>query len=46
MIMSKFVIGKLKDLKRAERIVLALGVVGIALVIVYAATELLFHVVF
>ena len=45
-IMSKFIIGKLADLKRAERIVLTLGVVGIGLVIVYAATELLFRVVF
>ena len=45
-IMSKFIIGKLADLKRAERIVLVLGVTGIALVVVYAATELLFRVVF
>ena len=45
-IMSRFVIGPLKGLKRAERIVLSLGVVGIALVVAYAASELLFHVVF
>jgi hypothetical protein len=46
LIMSRFVIGPLKGLKRAERIVLSLSVVGIALVVVYAASELLFHVVF
>lgn len=45
-IMSGFVIGPLKGLKRAERVVLSLSVVGIALVVAYAASELLFHVVF
>jgi hypothetical protein len=46
LIMSRFVIGPLKGLKRAERIILSLSVVGIALVVAYAASELLFHVVF
>lgn len=45
-IMSRFVVGPFGKLKRAERIVLSLGVVGIVLVVVYAAAELLFHVVF
>ncbi len=45
-IMSRFVLGPLTQLKRVERIVLSLGVVGIVLVVVYAATELLFYVVF
>ena len=45
-IMSRYVVGPFTKLKRAERIVLGLGVVGIVLVVVYAATELLFHVVF
>ena len=45
-IMSRFVLGPLTQLKRAEKIVLSLGVVGIILVVVYAAVELLFHVVF
>ncbi len=45
-IMSRYVIGPFSKLKRAERIVLSLGIVGIVLVVVYAATELLFHVVF
>ena len=45
-IMSKFVIGPLVSLKKAERVVLCLGIVGIVLVVVYAASELLFYVVF
>ena len=45
-IMSRFVVGPLTRLKRVERIVLSLGVVGILLVVAYAATELLFFVVF
>jgi len=45
-IMSRFVLGPLTQLKRVEKIVLSLGVVGIILVVVYAAVELLFHVVF
>ncbi len=45
-IMSKFVIGPLTSLKKAEKIVLSLSIVGIALVVIYAATELIFRVVF
>ncbi|MDE0308514.1 MAG: hypothetical protein OXI60_01600 [Acidiferrobacterales bacterium] len=45
-IMSRFVLGPLTKLKRVEKIVISLGVVGIALVVVYAALELLFHIVF
>lgn len=45
-VMSRFVIGPLSTLKKAEKIVLSLSVVGIVLVVVYAATELLFRVVF
>ncbi len=45
-IMSRFVLGPLTQLKKVERIVLSLGSVGIVLVVVYAAVELLFHVVF
>ena len=45
-VMSRFVIGPLAGLKRGERIILSISVVGILLVVVYAAVELLFHVVF
>ncbi len=45
-IMSRFVIGPTAKLKKAERVILLVGVIGILLVIVYAAVELLFHVVF
>lgn len=45
-VMSRFVIGPLKQLKRGERIVIAVSIVGILLVIVYAAVELLLRIVF
>lgn len=45
-VMSRFVTGPLAGLKRGERIILTVSVVGILLVVVYAAAELLFHVVF
>ena len=45
-VMSRFVTGPLAGLKRGERIILGVSVVGILLVVVYAAVELLFHVVF
>ncbi len=45
-VMSRFVVGPLKQLKRGERIVIAVSIVGILLVIVYAAVELLLHIVF
>ena len=45
-VMSRFVTGPLAELKKGERIILSISVVGILLVVVYAAVELLFHVVF
>jgi hypothetical protein len=44
--MSRFVVGPLARLKRAERIILGVSLVGVLAVMVYAAVELLFHVVF
>jgi hypothetical protein len=44
--MSRFVVGPISGLKRAERIILSVSLVGIVGVIVYAAVELLLHVVF
>jgi hypothetical protein len=46
LVMSRFVTGPLAGLKRGERIILTISVVGIAMVVVYAAVELLFRVVF
>ena len=46
LVMSRFVTGPVAGLKRGERIILAISVVGIALVVVYAAVELLLRVVF
>ena len=45
-VMSRFVTGPLGGLKLGERIILLVSVAGIVLVVVYAAVELLFHVVF
>lgn len=45
-VMSRYVIGPLAQLKPAERAMLAVMLFGVGLVMVYAATELLFHVVF
>jgi len=45
-VMSRYVIGPLEKLKPAERVMLAIMLVGVGLVMVYAAAELLFHVVF
>lgn len=45
-VMSRYVIGPIARLKRAERVMLVVMLAGVALVMVYAATELLFHVVF
>ena len=45
-VMSRFVTGPLAGLKRGERVILGVSVVGILLVVVYAAVELLFQVVF
>ena len=45
-VMSRFVVGPLTKLKRGEQIVIAVSIVGILLVIVYASVELLLHIVF
>ena len=45
-IMSRFVVGPLARLKRGERVVIGVSIIGILLVIVYAAVELLLHIVF
>ncbi len=44
LIMSKVIVGPLAKLKGVEKIVLALSLVGVALVVMMAAGELLFHV--
>jgi hypothetical protein len=46
LIMSRWVIGPLKGLKPAERVLLSAMLVGVFMVMTYAAVELLFHVVF
>jgi hypothetical protein len=46
LVMSKYVIGPVKALKKVERLMLTVMLIGVGLVIVYAATELLFHIVF
>ena len=45
-VMSGFVVGPVTKLKRGEQIVISVSIVGILLVIVYAAVELLLHIVF
>jgi F0F1-type ATP synthase membrane subunit b/b' len=45
-IMSRFVVGPVSKLKRGEQVVIAVSIVGILLVIVYAAVELLWRIVF
>jgi hypothetical protein len=45
-VMSRFVIGPVSRLTQAEKIVLSVSIVGVVLVIVYAAVELLLHIVF
>ncbi len=44
LIMSKVIIGPIAKLKGVEKIVLAISMVGVALVVMMAAGELLFHV--
>ena len=46
MVMSAYVVGPASGLKKGERIILGVGVIGIGGIIVYAASELLFRVVF
>ncbi len=45
-VMARFVTGPLSRLQRGEQIIIAVSLVGILLVIVYAAVELLLRVVF
>jgi hypothetical protein len=45
-VMSRYVIGPLAQLKPAERVMLGVMLAGVGLVMAYAATELLFRVVF
>lgn len=46
LIMSGFIIGPIGKLKKAERIILGVSIVGVLLVIGMAASELLFHVLY
>lgn len=43
--MSRFFVGPISGLKRAERIILGISFIGVLAVIMYAAVELLLHVV-
>ena len=45
-VMSRFVIGPVSQLAAGEKVILIVSVIGIVGVIVYAAVELLLHVVF
>lgn len=44
LIMSKVIIGPVAKLRGVEKIVLVLSLIGVALVVTMAASELLFHV--
>lgn len=46
LLMSAYVVGPVSKLKRGEKIILAVGLVGIGGILVYAGSELLLHVVF
>ncbi len=46
LIMSKVIVGPIASLKPVERWVLGSGLVGVAMVVGMAASELLFHVLF
>jgi hypothetical protein len=46
LVMSGFVIGPLSKLKKAERIILGVSIIGVLLVIGMAASELIFHVLY
>lgn len=45
-VMSCYVVGPFGRLMPAEKVILGVGLAGIGGVVVYAASELLFHVVF
>jgi len=44
LIMSKVIVGPVAKLRGVEKIILALSLIGVALVVTMAAGELLFHV--
>ena len=46
LVMSSYVVGPLAKLKRVERWIVVVSLVGVAGVIVFAASELLLHVLF
>ncbi len=46
LVMSSYVVGPLAKLKRAERWIVVLSLVGVGGVIVFAASELLWRVLF
>jgi flagellar biogenesis protein FliO len=45
-VMSRFVTGPISELQRGEAIVIVASIIGMMLVVVYAAVELLLHIVF
>jgi hypothetical protein len=46
LVMSAYVVGPVSKLQRGEKVILAVGLFGIGGIVVYAASELLLHVVF
>ena len=46
LVMSGYLVGPLSKLKRAERAIVVASLIGVGGVIVYAGSELLFHVLF
>ena len=45
-VMSRFVTGPLSGLQRGEQVIIVVSITGMILVVIYAAVELLLHVVF
>ena len=45
-VMARFVTGPLADLQVGEKVIITVSIIGILLVVVYAAAELLLRVVF
>ena len=45
-VMGAYVVGPSSELKKGERIILSVGAMGILGIIVYAGSELLFHILF
>ncbi len=46
LIMSKVIVGPVAKLRGVEKVILVLSLIGVALVVTMAASELLFHVLF